>query len=149
MLMAARTCTGVNESGERCRQAPLSDGDLCFWHDPEHAKDAAEARRLGGLRRRKEKVVEGSYAIEGLENIAQVRRLVEIAVLDALGLDNSIARSRALGYLAQVALKTLEVGELEERLQTLEAAVSDRTDYGDDLFHSKPDARVAFEEASA
>ena len=126
MLMAARTCTGVNESGERCRQAPLSDGDLCFWHDPEHAKEAGEARRLGGLRRRKEKVVEGSYAIEGLENIAQVRRLVEIAVLDTLAPENSIARSRALIAAAGTAAKLLEAGKFEERLQALEKTLKPR-----------------------
>ncbi len=126
MLMAARTCTGVNESGERCRQAPLSDGDLCFWHDPKHAEEAAEARRLGGLRRRKEKVVSGSYDIEGLENVGQIRRLVEIAVLDTLALENSIARSRALIAAAGTAAKLLEVGELEERLLALEAAVEPR-----------------------
>jgi len=26
--------------------------DFCFWHSPEHAEEAEEARRLGGLRRR-------------------------------------------------------------------------------------------------
>jgi len=26
---------------------PLQDKDLCFWHDPEHQQEAAEARRLG------------------------------------------------------------------------------------------------------
>ena len=121
--MATRTCKGVNETGERCRQAPLSDGDFCFWHDPEHAKEAGEARRLGGLRRRKEKVLEGSYAIEGLENIAQVRRLVEIAVLHTLALENSIARSRALIAAAGTAAKLLEAGELEDRVTRLEAAL--------------------------
>ncbi len=126
MLMAERSCAGVNESGERCRQAPMREGDLCFWHSPEHAEEAAEARRLGGLRRRKEKVVSGSYDIEGLENVGQIRRLVEIAVLDTLALENSIARSRALIAAAGAAGKLLEVGELEERIQALERALKPR-----------------------
>jgi hypothetical protein len=83
----------------------------------------AEARRLGGLRRRKEKAVEGAYDIEGLEDVGQVRRLIVIAVLDTLSLENSIARSRTLAYLAQVALKALDAGEFEERLVALETAV--------------------------
>ena len=45
------------------------------------------------------------------------------AVMDTLQLENSIARSRALAYLSQVALKMLEVGELEERLKALEMTV--------------------------
>ncbi len=95
-------------------------------HDPEHADEMAEARRLGGLRRRKEKAVSGAYDIEGLETVGQIRRLIEIAVLDTLGLENSVARSRTLAYLAQVALKALEVGEFQERLQALEAAIGPR-----------------------
>ena len=126
MVGAEPTCRYRKPDGEACRATPIRDGGLCFWHDPEHAADAAEARRLGGLRRRKEKVVEGSYAIEGLENVGQIRRLVEIAVLDTLALENSISRARTLAYLAQTALKTLEVGELEERLLTLEKAVKTR-----------------------
>jgi len=41
-------------------------------------------------------------------------------------LENSVARSRTLAYLAQVALKTLEVGEFEARLEALEATVGPR-----------------------
>jgi hypothetical protein len=124
--VTARSCRAENERGEPCRQAPLQDGDFCFWHSPDHAQEAGEARRLGGLRRRKEKAVSGAYDIEGLESVGAIRRLLEIAVLDTLSLENSVARSRTLAYLAQVALKTLEVGEFQERLQALEAAVGPR-----------------------
>ena len=31
-----------------------------FWHSRDHAQEAAEARCLGGLRRRKEKITEGA-----------------------------------------------------------------------------------------
>ena len=37
-----------------------------------------------------------------------------------------MARSRTLAYLGQTALKCLEVGELEERVALLEAAVRSR-----------------------
>jgi hypothetical protein len=93
---------------------------FCFWHSPEHAKEAAEARRLGGLRRRKEKITGGVYDFEGLEDVSKIRRLLEIAVIDTLALESSIARSRTLAYLVQMALKALEVGELENRLGVLE-----------------------------
>jgi hypothetical protein len=71
-------------------------------------------------------VTSGAYDFEGLNDVRQVRRLLEIAVLDALGLENSIARSRTLAYLAQVALKALEVGELEERVRELESVLFPR-----------------------
>jgi hypothetical protein len=100
--------------------------EYCFWHHPEHAEEAAEARRLGGLRRRKEKITEGAYDFEGLESVTQIRRLLEIATADTLVLESSIARSRTLAYLAQMALKALEVGELEERVRALEQVTRPR-----------------------
>lgn len=126
MLMADRTCKAQNEKGAPCRQAALQDGDFCFWHSPDHAQEAAEARRLGGLRRRREKAVAEAYEFEGFGSVEQVRRLLEIAALDTLGLENSIARSRVLAYLAQVSLKLLEVGELEERVRALESLLQPR-----------------------
>jgi hypothetical protein len=92
-------------------------------HDPAHAAEVAEARRLGGLRRRRELTVQGAYEFHGLESVADIRRLLEVAALDVLGLENSIARARTLVYVAVAATKLLEVGELEQRIAALEAAV--------------------------
>ena len=101
-------------------------GGLCFWHDPAHAQEAAEARRLGGLRRRKEGTVAGAYEFEGLDSVPKIRRLLEIATVDTLSQENSISRNRTLAYLAQMALKALEVGEHEERLAALETLLEPR-----------------------
>ena len=124
--MVVRTCKALKEDGGRCQAAPLLDGDFCLWHSPEHAEEVAEARRLGGLRRRREKAVSGAYDFEGLADVGQVRRLLEVAALDTLSLENAVARSRTLAYLAQVALKALEVGELAERIEALERLVAPR-----------------------
>ncbi len=124
--MKERVCQATKDDGSQCEAAPLTDGEHCFWHSPEHAEEVAEAGRLGGLRRRREKTVAAAYDIEGLESVGAIRRLIEIAVLDTLGLENSIARSRTLAYLSQVALKVLEVGDFQERLQALEVAMGPR-----------------------
>ena len=118
-----RQCASFKEDGQPCKAAPLKDGEFCIMHDPERAKDIAEARKLGGLRRRREIAVSGAYEFNGLDNVSDIRRLIEIAVLDTLGLENSVARNRTIAYLVQVALKALETGEFEERIEALEAAV--------------------------
>lgn len=123
-MLSKRTCHAITAMGGPCRAAPLRDGRFCLLHSPEHAEEAAEARRLGGLRRRREATLAGAYEFEGLESVAQIRRLLEVAVIDTLALENSVARSRTLAHLAQVALKTLEVGEFEARLRALEAATT-------------------------
>ena len=108
-------------------------------HSPEYAEEIAEARRLGGLRRRREVALAGAYEFNGLVAVADLRRLLEIAALDTLGLENSIARSRTLGYLVGVAAKLLEVGELEERLAYLEAAVQGRRALAEPVFNVNPE----------
>ena len=120
-----------------CQAAPVKDGDHCFWHSPECAEDVAEARRLGGLRRRREVAVSGAYEVNGLETVGDLRRLLVIASLDTLGLKNSIARARTLGYLVGVAGKLLETGELEERLAALEAAHGQKT-LPESVFDAEP-----------
>ena len=124
--MVVRTCKALKDDGGRCQAAPLLDGDFCLMHSPEHAEEMAVARRLGGLRRRREKAVSGAYDFEGLADVGQVQRLLEIAVSDTLSLENSVARSRTLAYLAQVALKALEVGQLADRIDALERLVAPR-----------------------
>ncbi len=125
-MVALRTCKSIKEDGSPCQAPPLRKSEHCLMHDPEHSKAVQEGRRLGGLRRRKESNVSATYDFEGLESITQVRRLVEVAAFDALGLENSVARARTLAYLAQVAAGLLEKGEMEERLVAIEAALGQR-----------------------
>jgi len=123
---SAGRCTADNERGERCGMNALRGSKLCFWHDPEHASEAAEARRLGGLRRKREHAVAGAYDIEGLEDVPSLRRLLEIAALDLLGLENSISRARALIAVVAAGAKLLEVGEVDERLKAVEHVLRQR-----------------------
>ena len=136
--MASRTCSFVKDDGTRCQAPPLLEGDRCFWHDPDHAAEAAEASRVGGLRRRRERTISGAYDLEGLENVPQIRRVLVIAAVDALGLENSVARVRALIALTQAAAKLLETGELEERVEALEAAVHSREALPPSVFDEDP-----------
>lgn len=125
-MVAGPSCRGINKDGAPCRAPRLRDGEFCFWHSPEHADEAADARRLGGLRRRREATIQGAYELDGLDVVQQARRWIEIAAADTLALENSIARSRTLAYLAQVALRAYEQTELSDRLRALEEATKSR-----------------------
>ena len=125
-MVNSRGCTFVMADGRLCRSSALRGENFCLFHSPDHEEEAAEARRLGGLRRRKEKAVLGAYDFQGLRSVPDIQRVLEIATTDTLALENSVSRNRTLAYLCQTALKALEVGELEERLALLEAAVRQR-----------------------
>ncbi len=124
--MAVRVCKFAKASGEQCGSPPLRDGDFCLWHDPDHAEEVTEARKIGGSRRKRERTVAAAYDFEGLASTDSIRRLVEIAVVDTLSLDNSVNRNRTLAYLAQSAIKLLDHGEHEDRIQRLEDALGPR-----------------------
>ena len=122
-MLAKRPCTARRQDGQPCRAQALPESDYCLFHDPAHAEEQVESRRLGGIRRRREVLTRGAFALASLHTVEDIRRLLDIATLDTLGLENSIARNRTLIAATMAALKLLEVGELEERLRSLEAAV--------------------------
>jgi hypothetical protein len=126
-MVTPRACSGLTKTGERCGAPPLHDGDSCFWHSPEHAEEAAAARKLGGQRRRRESTLSGAYEIGGLDTVIGIRRVLEIVTFDGLGMEaNSVARGRLLIAVAQALTKLLEVGELEQRLADVESALKPR-----------------------
>ena len=122
--MAKRQCLFRKPDGSLCRAAPLRDGKFCLFHDPDHASEAAEAQRLGGLRRRREVAVAGAYDFEGLVSIPQIRRLLWIAAVDVLsGSEGAIPRARVIVSIAMAAEKLLRTGELEDRIDGLQAII--------------------------
>src|SRR5450759_5794646 len=126
-MVARRSCTFLMPDGRACRAGPQRDRPYCFSHDPERAEEAAEARRLGGLRRRKEGTIAVAYDLPGLDTVAGIRRLLDIVVTDGVGMDNGIPRLRALISTAVAATNLLKVGEFEERLAALETTVEPRS----------------------
>lgn len=117
-----RRCAGRNKGGDSCGANPLRDSELCFFHDPATATEAAKARKVGGMRRRRESTVAAAYDLDDIETIEGARRLLEVATVDTLGLENSIARSRVLIQLVYAALRVVHEADTEPRLQKPETS---------------------------
>ena len=90
---------------------------------PSGPRRPTRPRRLGGLRKRKEGTLAVAYDLEGLDTVGGIRRVLDITITDALGLENGVARLRVLIAAAGAATRLLETGELEARLAALEAAM--------------------------
>jgi hypothetical protein len=106
-----RGCAFEMPDGLLCRAPAMRGQTHCYWHDPSRVEEAAEARRLGGLHRRKATNVAAVYDFVGLRTVEGAQRLLETVALDTLSLDNSIARNRALIAAAQMAPKLIETAE--------------------------------------
>jgi hypothetical protein len=118
-------CEAKNAAGGPCGMPPLEDGRFCFAHDPRRGRDRAVARKKGGHNRQTPGATEELRQAISIEDVANIRRVLTDVVADTVAQENSAQRSRALGYLLGVALKALEVGELEERLEALEQRIAE------------------------
>lgn len=124
MAEVRRSCQATAADGRPCRAGPQRDRPFCFVHDPERAEEAAEARKLGGLRRRREGTIGVAFDLDGLDHADGIRRILDIAVADSLGLDNGIARNRVLIAVAATATRLLLASDVEARVEALEAALA-------------------------
>lgn len=115
------SCKYTKQNGEQCRAPRIGDSEYCYWHSPEMAAKRAEARKKGGQNRRVGK--RSNHSRYSIKTTDEVVRALEDALNDAINLENSHARARTIGYLCQISLKALEVGELERRLEALEQSV--------------------------
>lgn len=121
---------------------PLRDSDLCFWHSPSTSEEVAEAQKLGGLRRRRERALAGAYDMGGCEALDDIQRLVTIAVLDTLSLENSVARSRTLAYLAQTAIRVQEAQRVAHMKDSAEDGLAALVEAIQNMDVPDPDADV-------
>jgi hypothetical protein len=125
-MVISRSCKADNKDGARCGAAPLQDGEFCYMHTPENADAMQEARRVGGLRKRREGTLEVIYEVDGMETVPQLRRVLKIAVMEALGLENNAARIRLLLNAVAVGAKLLETGELADQLAAIKGVLEAR-----------------------
>jgi hypothetical protein len=115
-----RKCQAANKSGSACGSHPMVDHDYCFLHSPDHSEEAARARSIGGHRRKRDQVIQVTYDLGDLNSLEGLLRLLDVAALDALGLENSLARSKVLVSIVRAGATLLPLGELDQRLTELE-----------------------------
>src|SRR4051812_36857702 len=126
-----RACKAVKKDGSRCEARPLQDSDLCFWHDPSTEHDAAEARRLGGVRRKRESTIVAAYDLGELGGLEDYEQVLRTAILDTLSLENSVARNRTLGSLVGIGAALVEKTELAAKLKAVESILGPRLEQPD------------------
>ena len=122
--MVARSCAETKADGRLCRANALRDQPYCFWHSAETADELADARRTGGLHRRKKRTVATVYGFSGLRTIEDHQDLLETITIETLALENSLARNGTLNRMLQTGAKLLEFGDLSTRLAAIEAVLA-------------------------
>lgn len=119
------SCAAVAQSGKPCRAKPLHGSPYCFFHDPERSDEHLAASRTGGLRRSRPMLtLDPSTPAPELSTAQAVAALLGETIHHVRTGQVDPRVANAVGYLAGVLIRALEQGDLEERLERLEALVS-------------------------
>ncbi len=110
------TCQATRADGSPCRAAPTPSG-YCWAHDSDLRDKAKEARRLGG-HNRSSTVRASRHMPRSMQDLAQ--RLLE-AVDEVRSGELDPKKATAMASLAGAAVRVYEVGQLEVRVEELEA----------------------------
>ena len=118
-----KQCNANNKQGERCK-AFANENGVCFMHDATKGKEKALARRNGGLATKKPHFADASVLPSSIRTIEGVLIVLDYALQESVGLDNSIQRGRLIVSIAHGFIEALKVGVLEKRLESIENALN-------------------------
>lgn len=117
---APRRCAHIHPSGRPCGGYAVTASQHCFAHSPEQAEKRAAARRRGGQAGRVAVLEEANLPIRTIADVIGVIELATNAVLTGR-IDTRVAN--AIGVLMGVGLRAIQHGELERRLEAIEAVL--------------------------
>lgn len=114
-------CHAKTKSGAACNVPALKGNRYCFTHAPEVSAARAVARKAGGARHRTPHFGDASTIPHEVRTLADANKILAYTLAETVPMENSIARARLLLALYDSFVKSFEVGELEKRIQALEA----------------------------
>lgn len=121
--MSKNLCKSKNAKGENCKAFADASG-FCFMHNAEKGKERALARRNGGLATKKPHFADASVLPVKIRSVENVLTVLDYALIETIGLDNSIQRGRLLVAISHGFIEALKVGEFEKRLEAIEHALN-------------------------
>jgi hypothetical protein len=128
-------CKARTKAGRPC-QAPAVEGNLCFCHA--HPERLSDLGRQGGQKNRRWKVDEVDLPPRPLKSIGQVGELLEETINRVRQGPFDLRAANAIGFLAGILLKAIDVGRIEDRLAHLEAVMNSTTETETEAFNFRP-----------
>lgn len=109
----------VKPNKEGCRANATKDG-FCFWHSKQTEQQRDQAVMDGGHSPKRSYGREDEITINSTQDVL---RLITETINDLRQNNASTRMANAIGYLAGIALKSIDQGDLERRLSELEYAI--------------------------
>lgn len=116
-------CQFIKSDKTECKAEAIKGDVFCFWHSDKTKDKREKAISEGGQSPKRNYGREDEISIS---NTSDVLKLIEQTINDLRGNKTSTRIANALGYLAGIALKTIEQGDIQKRLEVLEYALKIR-----------------------
>jgi len=142
--MAQGKCSALKDDGSSCNSPSQVDGVFCFFHDPNQKQKRKESQSRGGA----PKSLKSLHINCNFSSISTPQEIINI-LTDTIHhvrtgqLDPRIAN--CVGYLSGIALKAIEQGKTEERIEALEAAVKNNKSKAEKDFRQDDGQLFSFE----
>lgn len=94
-------CKCFKPNGKRCQAYSMHKSSFCFWHSPEMKDKRVMAQKKGGHNRRKKS--DDNIIEYDIKTYNDIQRLVAKAINDLLKGESTARKSRAIGYLCNIA----------------------------------------------
>lgn len=108
---------------KKCEANAMKDSEYCFAHNPETKDALHEAAIKGGSVPKKNEL---NLPPISLKTVPDVISLVEDTVNRVRGGEIPVNVANCIGYLANIALRALEVGEIDEKLELINSLILGR-----------------------
>jgi hypothetical protein len=113
-----KRCQSPTKSGDRCRAKAIGGSPHCFFHAPSAAAERAAACKRGGQNR--SMVIIADTPDVSFDDATSARRLLAETAGQLRRGQIDPQRASVIGYLVTIALKAIEMSDLERRLAAVE-----------------------------
>ena len=113
-------CKFIKSDKIQCKANAIQGDSFCFWHSEKVKEQRQEAVTTGG---NSPKRSYGNDEEIKINNTKDVLTLIEQTINDLRKNRTSTRVANAIGYLSGIALKTIEQGDIEKRLEEVEYAL--------------------------
>jgi hypothetical protein len=118
-------CQFTKPEGSQCNANAMTEADYCFSHNPDTRGEKEMAVRKGGLALKPRQEAEPFDPLP-IRSIEGILVLIEDTMNRVRTEPMTHQKANCIGYLAGIALKAIEVGEIDEKLDLINSVVLER-----------------------
>lgn len=118
-------CQFIKPDTTQCKANAMIGAEFCFTHNPDVQDEKEMAVIKGGLALKPRKDAELMPHIS-IKNVDDVMALIEDTLNRVRTEPMTHQKANCIGYLANIAIKALEVGELDDKLDLVNSIILER-----------------------